>query len=157
MNLSAHFSLEEFTASETAGRSGIDNDLPDALYQTARETCEMLERIRALLGKIAQRNVGVIVTSGYRSLALNRKIGSSDGSDHVRGQAADIRAPAFGSPILVARALAPHLETLGIGQLINEFPGASGWVHVSTRTPANPINRIITISRAGTVAGIVGA
>lgn len=156
MNLSEHFTLEEFTASETAGRRGIDNDLPAALYQTARDTCEMLEEIRRLLANLAQRNVPVIITSGYRCLALNRAIGSSDTSDHVRGQAADIRAPAFGSPIAIARALAPHLDTLGIGQLINEFPGSGGWVHVSTRTPANPVNRIITITSRGTVAGIVG-
>lgn len=154
MKLSEHFTLDEFVASETAARRGIDNDLPTALAATARETCEMLERIRSLLSKLAQRDVSIIITSGYRSLALNRAIGSGDGSDHVRAQAADIKAPAFGSPLKVCTALAPHLSTLGIGQLIHEF---GSWVHVSTRTPANPVNRIITIDRLGTRAGIHGA
>jgi zinc D-Ala-D-Ala carboxypeptidase len=154
LQLSEHFTLEEFTHSERAARDRIDNTLPDALYPVARQTCELLEQIRRLLGKIAQRNVPLIVTSGYRCLALNRAIGSVDGSDHVRGQAADFRAPAFGTPTQVARAIAPHIDVLGVGQLINEFPDRGGWVHVSTRTPPNPANRVLTISGAGTVAGL---
>jgi len=154
VNLSTHFTLAEFTASETAARLGIDNDLPTALAATARETCEMLEHVRSLLSKLAQRDVAVQITSGYRCLALNRAIGSSDSSDHVRAQAADIKVPAFGSPLKVCEALAPHLSTLGIGQLIHEF---GSWVHVSTRTPSNPVNRIITIDRLGTRAGILAA
>jgi hypothetical protein len=50
VNLSQHFSLAEFTASQTAAREGIDNDLPADLLANARRTAEMLERIRAALG-----------------------------------------------------------------------------------------------------------
>jgi zinc D-Ala-D-Ala carboxypeptidase len=74
-------------------------------------------------------------------------------SDHLRAMAADFKAPAFGTPLEVCRALAPHLDDLGIGQLIHEF---GTWVHVSTRRPEREVNRTLTISHAGTMPGIVG-
>jgi hypothetical protein len=85
---------------------------------------------------------------------LNRAIGSGDTSDHRKAMAADFRAPSFGTPLQVCKALAPVVSVLGIGQLILEF---NSWVHVSTRPSDKIINRIITISKAGTQAGIVEA
>lgn len=151
MKLTAHFTLEEFTASETAARRGIDNTLPPALQQTAVDTCEMMERIRTQLARLAGREIPIVVTSGYRSAALNVAIGSGPGSDHPRAMAVDFKAPAFGTPFEVATALAPLVSEIGIGQLIHEF---GSWVHVSTRRPAKEVNRIITISARGTVAGV---
>lgn len=150
MPLSLHFSLAEFVQSDMAARLGINNDLPAELYSNAKATAEMLEAIRAHLG------CAVIVSSGYRCLALNRAIGSSDTSDHTKAHAADIKAPAFGSPLRVAQALAPMVSTLGIGQLILEFyTPEGGWVHVSTRVPDKLLNRIITINKSGVRVGIV--
>lgn len=151
MNLTKHFTLEEFTASETATRRGIDNALPTALQATAVQTCELMERIRAELGRLAGRDVPIIVTSGYRSSLLNVAIGSGAGSDHPRAMAVDFKAPKFGTPFEIATALAPVVSQLGIGQLIHEF---GTWVHVSTRKPERAVNRIITISARGTEAGI---
>lgn len=151
MKLTPHFTLEEFTASETATRRGIDNSLPPALRQTAVDTCEMMERIRTQLERLAGREIPIVVTSGYRSPALNTAIGSAPGSDHPRAMAVDFKAPAFGTPFEVATALTPLVSEIGIGQLIHEF---GTWVHVSTRRPAKDVNRIITISARGTVAGV---
>lgn len=152
MNLTPHFTVAEFIASDTAARLGIDNSLPATMLETAKATCEMLERIRAHLARVSGRAIPIVLTSGYRCLALNRAIGSGPGSDHVRGMAADMKAPAFGSAFEVATALAPRVSELGIGQLIHEF---GSWVHVSTSRPERPVNRIITISSRGTVPGIV--
>ncbi|MDP9902602.1 D-Ala-D-Ala carboxypeptidase family metallohydrolase [Variovorax ginsengisoli] len=151
MQLTPHFSLEEFIASETATRKRIDNTLPPALHGTAVQTCELMERIRAELARLAGRPVPIIVTSGYRSPALNAAIGSDPKSDHPRAMAVDFKAPALGTPYEVARALAPLVSQLGIGQLIHEF---GSWVHVSSRPQANAVNRIITISNRGTESGI---
>lgn len=151
MNLTEHFTEAEFTASETAARRGIDNRLPGGLRPTAVLTCEMMERIRAELSSNAGREISIVVTSGYRAPALNDAIGSSSGSDHPRALAVDFKAPAFGTPYQVAMALLSKVDELGIGQLIHEF---GAWVHVSTRRPANPVNRIITISKRGTEVGI---
>lgn len=157
MQLSPHFSLAEFTASATAAARGIDNALPPDLLDNARATAAMLERIREALGRLAGRPVPILITSGYRSLLLNRAVGSKESSDHRRAMAADWSAPSFGTPLQICKALAPQVAGLGIGQLIHECPtGAGAWVHTSTRVPERVINRVITISRAGVLVGIQG-
>jgi len=154
--LSAHFDLSDVTRSQEATRRGIDNDLPLGLVPAVRQTVEMLERIRAYLTERAGHPCPMVVSSWYRCLALNRAIGSGDGSDHIRGCAVDFVAPAFGSAHSIAAALASQVDALGIGQLINEYPDGNGWVHVSTRCPEKAANRVITIKRSGVVSGIVG-
>lgn len=149
-----NFTLAEFEASQTATRLRIANRVPEALLPNARATLEMLERIRAALSAQAGRPVPVIISSGYRSENVNRAVGGSARSDHLTASAADITAPAFGSPLQVCRFLAPRVGELGIGQLIHEF---GAWVHVSTRMPDKAVNRIITISHAGTSVGVVEA
>ena len=153
MNLSAHFTLDEFTASDTAQRLSINNDLPLELLSSAIESAGMMERIRGHLGMLAGKPIPITVTSGYRCPELNRKIGSSDTSDHRKAMALDFKAPDFGTPLQVCQALAPVVSVLGIGQLIHEH----AWIHVSTRTPDKIINRIITAQGRDYVPGIVEA
>jgi len=149
MNLSEHFSLAEFTRSDTARRLGLDNSMPDDLLGNARRTCLMLERIRAHLCRLVGVDVSMHITSGYRHPVVSAAIGSSGASDHTIGIAADWVAPMAGRPYVIARELSGHIDELGIGQLINEFPGADGdgWIHTSTEPPARAINRVITIDR----------
>lgn len=150
--MTEHFTLAEFCRSGTAARRGIDNTLPAELMPSAMKTLQMLERIRQQLSELAGKDVPILITSGYRCPALNTAIGSSSTSDHLKASAADWTAPAFGSPRQVCTALAPLVGSLGIGQLIHEY---GQWIHTSWRMPAVAINRIITISRAGTLPGIV--
>jgi zinc D-Ala-D-Ala carboxypeptidase len=152
MKLTPHFTLEEFTRSDTAARLGIDNRLPPQLMWSAEETAHLMERIRAYLSDLAKRDIPIEVTSGYRCSALNQAIGSKPSSDHVRMLAVDFKVPEFGSPYAVAEALRPAVHGLQIGQLIYEF---GSWVHVSTRITDLPINRILTITSRGTSPGIL--
>lgn len=131
MNLTANFTLNELTQSETALRKGLNNvptqDIISALQLLA---VNVLQPIRDHYGR------GVKVTSGYRSPEVNASVGGSKVSDHCKGQAADIEIP--GLPNL---ELAQYIkDTLQFTQLILEFytPGVldSGWVHVSY----NPTN-----------------
>jgi hypothetical protein len=157
MMLSPHFSLAEFTASQSADRLGLDNDLPAELLANARATAEMLERIRKFLSDRLGLVHGapILITSGYRSLSLNRAVGGSTNSAHTRAMAADWHCPVAGRPTEICRLLQPVAESLGIGQLINEFPSASGgWIHTQTVTPTNPVNRVITITAKGVKPGI---
>lgn len=147
MKLSEHFTLAEFTASDTAERRRINNELPPELLGTAQNTAEMMEKIRKVLG-----DNPLIITSGYRCPELNRAIGSSDTSDHLKAMAVDFKCPSFGSPYAVAKHLADKIDSLGVGQLIAEY---GQWCHVSTRRPSKDINRVITINQSGTHAGIV--
>lgn len=86
MSLSAHFTLEELTRSQTASRHGLDNT-PDKLAATelARLANHILEPVRDLLGCPLQ------ITSGFRCAELNVRIGSTaKHSAHLDGRAADI-------------------------------------------------------------------
>ena len=149
-----NFTLDEFCFSDTAVRLRINNDLPEDLVPSAWVTLTMLERVRSHLSQRAGKDVPITVLSGYRCERLNAAVNGASSSDHVRACAADILAPAFGRPSDVALELSAHVDALGIGQLINEFPGAGGWVHVSTKKPSKLINRIITITGQGITAGV---
>ena len=127
--LSEHFSLDEFTASQTATRQGIKNTPSQAVVENLRMLAALLEQVRTLLGSHS-----IHISSGYRSLALNRHIGSNDTSAHIRGYAADFTCPAFGTPIEAAKEIAE--SNLKFDQLIYES-GANPWVHIS----CDPQNR----------------
>jgi hypothetical protein len=143
--MTPHFSLEEFTQSDTADRLGIDNTLPEILHDNARKTLEMMERIRFHI------DAPITITSGYRCEALNQAIGSKPTSDHTLAFAVDFKAPKAGKPYEIAKDLAGVIDVIGIGQLILEF---GSWVHVSLARPDKAINRIITIDKTGVRAGI---
>jgi zinc D-Ala-D-Ala carboxypeptidase len=151
MNLTPHFTLEEFTRSDTALRLGIDNSLPPQLVNKALETAHLMERVRAFLCDQARKEVPIEVTSGYRCAALNVAVGGAAQSDHLRMMAVDFRAPTFGTPQQICQAMAPAVYGLQIGQLILEY---GSWVHVSLVLPDQPQNRIITRTASGYTLGI---
>lgn len=153
-----NFSLDEFAASETAVARRINNALPEDLEPQAWSTLQMMQAIRDHLSAVAGRDVPISITSGYRSPALNAAVKGSATSDHVRAMAVDFKAPRFGTTTQVVRELSRHVDALGIGQLILEYPerGSGSWVHVSTRKPAKQLNRVITITASGTFVGVRG-
>ncbi len=124
--LSEHFSLDEFTASQEATRHSINNTPSEKVVENIRMLAALLEQVRELLG-----GHSIHISSGYRSLMLNRHIGSSDTSAHIRGWAADFTCPSFGTPIAVSKKIAE--SNLKFDQLI--FEGT--WVHIS----CDPQNR----------------
>ena len=124
--LSEHFTLDELTASQEATRHSINNKPNEKAVENLRMLAALLEQVRTLLGSHSIR-----ISSGYRSLALNRAIGSGDTSAHVRGYAADFTCPAFGKPIEVAKKIAE--SNLKFDQLIYE----GTWIHIS----CDPQNR----------------
>jgi uncharacterized protein YcbK (DUF882 family) len=133
---------------------GIDNSLPDALEGNALNTLAMMETIRQYLSNTSGKDIPIFIQSGYRSPALNAAIGGAKNSDHMQAMAVDWIAPEFGTSLEIAQALAPYVNDLGIGQLINEFPGAKGWVHTSIKKPTLAANQVITITAQGTVSGV---
>jgi len=121
MKLSPHFHLVEFTRSATASRLGIDNTPTDAHLENLKRLASVLEEVRAILG------APIIITSGYRSPALNDAVDGSATSSHCDGLAADFHAPEFGSDMQVAQAIAE--SDIQIDQLIFE-QARSTWVHL---------------------------
>ena len=83
--LSPNFRVSEFTESVTARKHGIDNTPPQEAVDNLRALCQgCLEPLRKELG------LPVVITSGYRTKALNSMLAhSSERSQHMLGQAAD--------------------------------------------------------------------
>lgn len=85
ISLSPHFCLDEFTKSATARSHGIKNTPPQEAVDNLKALCQgCLEPLREALG------LPVVITSGYRTKALNSMLAhSSERSQHMLGQAAD--------------------------------------------------------------------
>lgn len=125
-----YFSLKELTESDTATRKGIDNT-PDAIVKAnlTALVANVLDPLREAYGK------PIVVNSGYRCEKLNKLVGGAKKSQHLTGQAADIRS--------VSRSVAENkkifnlIVKLGLpyDQLIDEY--GCKWVHVSYNMKGN--------------------
>jgi uncharacterized protein YcbK (DUF882 family) len=120
MQLTEHFTLSEFTLSQTATRKGINNEpTPEAIENLKALCLHILEPLREAA------NAPIRISSGYRSLALNRTIGSKDDSQHIKGQAADFTVSGLSVAQIIE--LIQKLD-LPFDQLLDEY---SAWAHCS--------------------------
>ncbi|HET6536720.1 MAG TPA: D-Ala-D-Ala carboxypeptidase family metallohydrolase [Sphingopyxis sp.] len=126
--LSPHFTLPEFTRSDTATRRGIRN-VPSTVQIAAMATLchRVLEPVRAHFGK------PVMISSGFRSPELCLAVGSSIGSQHAKGEAADFEVRGVDN-YHVACWIRDHLpfDQLILENYVQGQPN-SGWIHVSYR------------------------
>ncbi|WP_374764254.1 D-Ala-D-Ala carboxypeptidase family metallohydrolase [Yunchengibacter salinarum] len=132
IQLSPHFRLEEFTRSSTARRRGIVNRVSEP-YQVAnlRQLCRaVLEPLRALYRR------PIVITSGFRSPALNRALGGVPESQHLLGEAADLVMPGVDvadlARVLAASDLPFDQMILDSRAPVGDRPGAR-WLHISHR------------------------
>lgn len=91
--LSEHFSLSEMLQSGVAVRFGIDN-LPEDVASANISASDVKKNLRFLcrtvLEPLRQRVGRVLITSGYRTEALNKLVKGVANSQHLFGEAADI-------------------------------------------------------------------
>ena len=119
MKLSKNFSLAEFLRSQTAARHGIDMTPPeDVVENIQRLVTTGLQPLRDIVG------AGIYISSGYRPLELNTRIGGSKTSAHIRGAAADFSVTGMDS-FDVCVLIVEH--ELPFDQIINEFGQWSHW------------------------------
>ena len=136
--MTPHFTLEELTVSQEAIRSGVRN-APDAPQTEALQLlCEnVLEPLRARVKR------PIVVSSGFRSTTINRRIGGSSRSQHCMGEAVDFSIPGMSVAeivLLIRRMQLPY------DQLIDEF---SAWVHVSHKRNGSQRHQVMTARRVG--------
>ena len=124
-----YFTLKELCASATATKLGIKNE-PSKPATTNLESLvlNILDPLRAAWGG------GIIVTSGYRSVALNKAVGGSPSSAHRYGYAADI-VPADKRISVFKAFVVKWLKdnAISFDQYIDEADG-SEWVHIAIKS-----------------------
>ena len=134
MKLSNSFSLSEMLKSNTANRRGIEEQ-----YKPSKEVIDNLTRLcRKVLQPIRDSlEMPVRVTSGYRCEELNKAIGGSSKSQHVKGEAADIELWITGqekNAILLDEIINLSFRNeIEFDQLIIEYPvnDVPKWIHIS--------------------------
>ena len=142
IRVSKKFALSEMVKSATAERLNVDNSPSDIhLVNLTHLAIHILQPVRDQFGVIT-------INSGYRSPALNAKVGGSKTSQHCNGQAADFESFSTPNPDL-AKWIANNLE---FDQLILEFYDGvnpnSGWVHCSYNLMGNR-KKILTALKTG--------
>ena len=139
MRISKNFTLKELTKSSTGERLGIDNSVKD--QETLVNLCALTHNV---LQKVREAHGRTTVNSSFRCLDLNRAIKSSDKSQHVKGEAADIECPALDN-LKLAKWIASNVD---FDMVLLEFytPGIpdSGWVHVSYKADGNNREKELT-------------
>jgi len=126
--LSKNFALDEFIKSKTANKLGINNDPgPVEIARLQALVTNVLQPLRNAMG------FPIVITSGYRSKALNTAIGGAFNSQHMKGEAADI----VGSN--KAQMFNYIKDNLPFDQLIWEAGNDSQpeWIHVSYKNVGN--------------------
>lgn len=132
--LTPNFSLAELTVSNEGARRGLRNIPVGTALDNLQRLALFLEQVRARLF-----NAPMLVSSAYRSPAINNLVGGSDTSAHMQGLAADFIAPKYGRP----RAICELIRDSGLvfDQLI--FEGS--WVHVGlAKTGVEPRQQVLT-------------
>jgi zinc D-Ala-D-Ala carboxypeptidase len=119
------FTWGEFSRSSAASRLGLRNDPRDveAHWRAVVKWCiEVGDPLRRYLGR------PIAITSGYRSEAVNRAIGGARSSQHLRGEAADIKVEGLSAEELAGAVCDSRVP---FDQLIWYAPSRGGHVHVS--------------------------
>lgn len=131
MQISKNISYKEAVYSNTASKLGIDNTPSPAT----------LERMKLVANKVFQPirehfGVPIKVTSFYRSPKLNKAVGGSKTSQHVLGEAMDLKGTNGVTNKQIYDFIKSNLE---FDQLIWEYgtDKEPSWVHVSYKKGKN--------------------
>ena len=137
IKLSNHFTLAEF-----CNFSKYPDNLPtpQVLFNLKYGCQYLLEPARREVGPI-------IINSGFRNPRVNALVGGVKNSQHLLGQAADIKAsnPADNGKLFTCIKKLVQQKKINVGQLIWEYGSKTTpkWVHVSLPRVGKPNGQII--------------
>jgi hypothetical protein len=146
MRISTHLDLVEVTRSETAKRNNISNQPTAEHLANFKKLAEnIFEPIRKHFG------VPIHISSGYRSVALNKFIKGSATSQHCTGEAIDIDMDGSSSDVTNKMVFDFIKDNLKFDQLIFEFgtKDKPDWVHVSFECNGIQRNKILRAIKKG--------
>lgn len=131
--LSKYTTLQEVIKSNTATVFQIQNIPNDEQIRNLKLLCiEVFDKVREHFGK------PIGITSGFRSIELNQRIGGSKNSQHMEGKAIDIDGDLLGG--VSNKDIFEYIKNnCTFDQLIWEFgtENAPDWVHVSYNKGVN--------------------
>lgn len=136
--ISKNFTLEEFTASETAKAKGIRNNPGQSdVVNLCALVHNVLQPLRTAMGE------PIKIGSGYRSLALNRAVGGVNNSQHIKGEAADL---CIDGDLKKGKRWFEWIKAnCDFDQIILEHNAkGSYWVHVSYRADGKNRKQVIS-------------
>jgi zinc D-Ala-D-Ala carboxypeptidase len=146
MKLSAHLDLSEVTRSDMAKRKGISNmPTPEHIENFKKLAENIFEPIRKHFG------VPIMISSGYRSKALNTAIGGSLTSQHCQGEAIDIDMDGTKNGVTNKMVFDYIKANLNFDQLIWEFGTKDNpdWVHVSYESTGKQRKQVLRAIKSG--------
>lgn len=129
MKLTKNFTYEEMCSSNTAARNGLNNR-----PKTHEEEATVKANLKALCTEVLQPlrdhlKRKVMVSSGYRTEELNRLVGGATKSQHLVGEAADLRVDNTKHLLKMMHFIMVETD---FDQLIWEkSKSGNQWVHVS--------------------------
>lgn len=132
---SEFFTLNELTKSSTATKYHIDNSPSADIVRNLQYGVNMvLDPLRRLYGK------PIIITSGYRCLELNKRVGGVANSWHTQGNAADIHV----ASLTEAHKIFSNLQKIpSVDTALFEHSKSGQWLHVQwnmNKTPRHHFN-----------------
>ena len=154
--LSAHFTLGELTRSRS--HPEVKNIPSPVQVENLKRVCVWLEALRARYNaRYGDGEEPIIITSGYRSVELNRKVGGVATSNHLSGCAVDIRVAGREQLIRYACILLDYADEMqhdvasnrdgssaDFDELLLEHgPNGVIWLHFAVRPPGQPNRRRI--------------
>lgn len=133
MRLTSHFNLDEFLTSDAADHYKLSNEPTPQHLEHLQITATGMEQVRAVFGR------PIVISSAYRSPAVNAKVGGTPTSDHPNGWACDFHVAGFSDYEVALRLASSEVK---FDQLIYE---KGRCVHISF----NPRMRGQVLSQPG--------
>jgi len=138
--MTPHFTLAELTHTD---HRTLDNTPNAQELANLQRLAEFLETVKTTLG-----GKPVMISSAFRSKAVNDAVGSRDTSQHRLGLACDFKVPGMIPDAVVRAIIAANLP---FDQIIREFSdpvAGGGWTHISIAD--RPRGQRLIIDKLGT-------
>ena len=140
MHLSEHFQLGELCKTNV---KTADGNIPSHVaIENLKNLCEnWLEDLRYSHNTLyGDKDEPIIITSGYRSPEVNKRVGGSPTSNHLTGCAVDIRCTGIEQALRYANILldiADGTKRYYDELLIERSPKGQYWIHFAVRPTNN--------------------
>jgi len=142
--ISEHLELAEVIRSEQAKRMGVSNmPTPEHIENFKKLAENVFEKIRNNF------RVPIHISSGYRSIELNKAIKGSSSSQHCKGEAIDIDMDGSSNGVTNKMIFDYIYKSLDFDQLIWEFGTSENpdWVHVSYKSNGTQRKQVLKAIR----------